>query len=316
MKIKNDRFYSLGFTLFFVISVFISKCNLPIDKDKRFPYVIYKPDNKYVLQHKLTEVSGLSFISDREVALIEDESGSVFIYDLGKNVVERKITFDKKGDYEDVEMVGDTAYVLRSDGKIFELENISGSRSQLKENKYNTSLSRQNNTEGLCYDNKSKLLLIACKDKPGIGKTGKKYENKKAIYSFNTETKTFSDTPYVLIDINEVQKTARGVHTNAIRKLIRFYTDNRESHDFEPSGLSIQPLTGDLYIISSVGKLLVIVSPEGKLLNVIKLPPSIFKQPEGIAFDSIGNMYISNEGRNGKGNILRFNYVKDQSFTL
>jgi DNA-binding beta-propeller fold protein YncE len=76
--------------------------------------------------------------------------------------------------------------------------------------------------------------------------------------------------------------------------------------------LAIHPFTRDIYVIASVGKLLVVLNPEGKIKHVIKLPVSVFKQPEGIAFDSAGNLFITNEGRNGKGNILKFLYLKDE----
>jgi uncharacterized protein YjiK len=37
----------------------------------------------------------------------------------------------------------------------------------------------------------------------------------------------------------------------------------------------------------------------------------MFKQPEGIAFDNAGNLYISNEKGNGNnGSILKFIYQK------
>ena len=44
------------------------------------PYDIKSPSEKYVLDSKLKEVSGLSFVSDKEVALIEDENGTIFFY--------------------------------------------------------------------------------------------------------------------------------------------------------------------------------------------------------------------------------------------
>jgi uncharacterized protein YjiK len=40
------------------------------------------------------------------------------------------------------------------------------------------------------------------------------------------------------------------------------------------------------------------------------LNPSLFKQPEGLAFDRRGNMYISNEGAGGDANVLLFNYKR------
>ena len=46
---------------------------------------------------------------------------------------------------------------------------------------------------------------------------------------------------------------------------------------------------------------------EGKVQDVKELDPKLFRQPEGICFSPIGDMYISNEGQGGKGYILKFN---------
>jgi uncharacterized protein YjiK len=45
--------------------------------------------------------------------------------------------------------------------------------------------------------------------------------------------------------------------------------------------------------------------------EVYKLDPSVFEQPEGMAFDSANNLYISNErGNVVQGNVLKFIYQK------
>ena len=81
---------------------------------------------------------------------------------------------------------------------------------------------------------------------------------------------------------------------------------------FKPSGIAIHPIDGEVYIISSVGKLLIILNRSGKVQNVIELDPKIFRQPEGICFSPKGDMFISNEGQGGKGYILKFKiYEKD-----
>jgi uncharacterized protein YjiK len=56
--------------------------------------------------------------------------------------------------------------------------------------------------------------------------------------------------------------------------------------------------------LSSVGKRLAAFSPAGKLLSVVNLDVSIFKQPEGLAFNSKGEMMISDEGKGGKANLV------------
>jgi hypothetical protein len=75
---------------------------------------------------------------------------------------------------------------------------------------------------------------------------------------------------------------------------------------FQPSGIAIHPRSEEIYIISSVGKLLIILNREGKVLDVKEFDPAIFRQPEGICFSPEGDMYISNEGQGGKGYVLKF----------
>ncbi len=307
MKLKNN-FYSMGFIILF-LNISLSQCKNQVTQKLEFPYVISKPDEKYVLQHNLSEVSGLSIISADEVALIDDEKGSVFYYNLKQSATMREVSFSKDGDYEDLKVTGDTAYVLRSDGTLYELKNLQKGGESIVTTKFNTGLSKENNTEGLAYDDKRGMLLIACKGKPAIKSSGEDYKDKKAIYGFNLETKQLSEKPIILIDEVAVRKMTYSIRKNAIDKIIHFYSKNRQS-DFEPSGLAVHPINRDLYVLSSVGKLLVILDPQGKLKHVVKLPPQLFKQPEGIAFDLSGNMYISNEGRKGKGNILKFLYEK------
>ncbi|MBK7408618.1 MAG: SdiA-regulated domain-containing protein [Saprospirales bacterium] len=79
---------------------------------------------------------------------------------------------------------------------------------------------------------------------------------------------------------------------------------------FAPSALAIHPLTGHLYLLSSVGKLLVVLDREtGAIIYVQKLKKSVHPQPEGICFDPDGTMYISNEGKDGNGLIHKFAYL-------
>jgi uncharacterized protein YjiK len=308
MSFNKNNLYSVNFVLFIVCSTFISKCTAPLNKVHNMPYPLKKPDKVYVLQKSLKEVSGLSFVTDSEVALIEDENGSIFFYNLDQKKISKTISFAKDGDFEDLKMLGDTAYVLKSDGTLFEVKNFKEGQPALSVNKYKTRLTKNNNTEGLCYDDKQHELLIACKDSPGYYE---KYKNKKAIYSFNLQTKKLSDTASILIDVNEVELMAYGTHQNFLNKLLRFYRHTKIK-GVEPSALAIQPFTRDIYVLSSVGRLLVIVDENGKLKKVVKLSIELFKQPEGIAFDTSGNLYITNEGRNGKGNILKFLYSNTQ----
>ncbi|RYF96372.1 MAG: SdiA-regulated family protein, partial [Chitinophagaceae bacterium] len=76
---------------------------------------------------------------------------------------------------------------------------------------------------------------------------------------------------------------------------------------FRPSGLARNPVTGEWFIISSINKLLVVTDQNWKVTEACQLDGNMFNQPEGIAFDKQGNLYISNEGDDlSQGNILKF----------
>jgi uncharacterized protein YjiK len=80
---------------------------------------------------------------------------------------------------------------------------------------------------------------------------------------------------------------------------------------FKPSAAAIHPISGEVYIISSVNKLLVIADKEGKAREIYHLDEGVFKQPEGIAFEPDGTMIISNEAAGqGVANLLIFPYNK------
>jgi len=307
MHTGRNKLSAVGFLLI-AIATFISKCTAPLDKEHAFPYDLSEPAEKYVLQRKITEVSGLSLVSRSEVALVQDEDGILFFFNLDEGKVTNKVVFAGKGDYEDLRVMGDTGYVLRSDGTLFQLMNLSHASSGIGKTIIKTGLTSKNNTEGLCYDRRRQALLIACKNDPGEHSTG---EKEKAIYSYNPHTRVLSDTPVVRIRIHDVEKLAYGMGQNIVQKYMRFYRKTKQS-TFQPSGLSMNPVTGDLYVISSVGNLLVVVDSTSKVKHAIRLPRKIFKQPEGIDFDPSGNLYVSNEGRSGKGNVLKFPFMKEE----
>ena len=128
--------------------------------------------------------------------------------------------------------------------------------------------------------------MIACK-----GNSNKNEKGIRLIYEFLLEDKNLNQQPILTIS----QKEIRSKY-------------NIKNH-FDPSGIAVHPITKNIYILSSVGKMLVECNPKGKLQKVDNLNYSHVQQPEGISFDINGDLYISNEAKGGKFNILKFNYL-------
>jgi len=254
-------------------------------------------------------VSGLNMVTENISALIDDEKGAIFFYDLKNNKVVSTVHFAPKGDWEDLVVGNDTAFALKSDGTLVEITSLKDNGKEVVKQTFRTGLSKDNDTEGLCYDRKNSRLLIACKNKPGLKNSSEKYKGKKAIYAFDLNTKRLLDTPVFLIDEAKVESHIFAMQKNLIRKFMKVFQIEAKN-TFQPAGIAIHPLTDDIYVISASGNILVVLNQKGDILKSVKLPSSIFIQPEGITFDPSGNLFVSNEGKAGKGTVLKFLYNK------
>jgi len=269
-----------------------------------FPYELDQPDKSWELPKKLEEISGLGYIDKHRLVCVQDEKGNIYIFNLKSGEVERKVEFGDDGDFEGIEIVNKNAWVLKSNGTLYEVKDfLKDKEPQVK--KYKTALSAKNDTEGLCYDPISNNLLIACKGNPFVDKkSGKEF---KAIYTFDLKTKLLKSKPIFLIEMDTIKfyKNYNTMSEMGI-EVLAYLDDSKGDLSFQPSGIAIHPITGNFYVLGSVGKLLLVFSREGEMLAIIDLKSKVHPQPEGICFSPDGTMYISNEGDGGDGTILKF----------
>jgi hypothetical protein len=234
----------------------------------------------YVLKKTLLEVSGIVYLGNDSMAAINDEKGELFMVDLKDNS-STKYQFKGKDDYEDMVKTDSFYYVVESDGDILEITyppNVKATSYDYPENEKKTEF------ESLVWYKKlNKLVLISKDERDRMGGI--------TAYSFDLATKLFDTTAFFNISLRDI-----------FTKLQNY------SADCKPSAAALHPITNQLYIIASVGKLLLICTADGKLQKLYKLNPAQFPQPEGISFADNGDMYISNEGLDGKATILKFPY--------
>jgi uncharacterized protein YjiK len=239
---------------------------------------------KWNMPKELTEISGLSYKDEKQFACVQDELGKIFIYNTATSSVEKQISFGAAGDYEELAVVDKTIWVLRADGKLFEVSNLDAANPTVKE--YSTPLTIKQDSEGLCYDKKNHRLLIAIKGaEPGT-------EDYKGIYAFDIASKTMAGQPVYKIDLLDKVFGNNG-------------SGKKKKGSINPSGIVIHPLNGDIYIIDGRHPQLLVIDASGKIKKLYQLSAKDFSQPEGIAFNSAGDLFIANEGTNQPGNILQ-----------
>ena len=257
-------------------------------------YDLKTPAAKYFLPYILEEISGLSYVKPGVLASIQDEDGKIFFYNHKDRKIENDFRFGKSGDYEGVEIVGNTAYVIRSNGTIFKFPiDEKFHLSQVEE--IRTKLKKANDVEGIGYDRRKNNLIIACKGDASLKKDQKL--KGRAVYKFDLEEKKLSKKPKFRITKSDIK--------NFLEKHNDFeYEENRIN--FHPSGIALHPHQDLFYIIASTGKLLVITNRDGKIKGTAPLDPRLFGQPEGICFAPNGDLFIASEGQGDKGYILKF----------
>ncbi|MAZ26170.1 MAG: hypothetical protein CL868_03705 [Cytophagaceae bacterium] len=243
----------------------------------------YEVTQTWEMPDELAEISGIAWIGSNKIAAIQDEDAIIYIYDLDSRQVIKKIPFGDHGDFEAIAVRGEDAYVMESDGKLFEILNYQSEDRQI--NTYDTPLTGKNNIESLALDRGKENLLIIPKDKDT------KDEDHKAIYYFSIDEKEFKAKPYVNIDLKS--------------KKLEEFEKKKSYKTLRPSEIAVHPGTGEVYLLEGVDPKLLILDLEGKIEKIYTFDDDVFPQPEGMTFTPMGDLFISNEGRGSSpGNIL------------
>jgi len=258
-----------------------------------FTYHLAFPDQKVLLPPILKEISGIAVIDSVRLAGIQDEDGRVFIFRISDGVIEKTIPFSENGDYEDIVITQEAIWVLKSNGTIYSIkQNDTTSPSVTR---FKTRLTARNDCEGLCYMPVLNCLLIACKGSPALKKDPPATDC-RAIYRFSFETSDIDTIPYIVINTQELVSKEpmdwyQGVSTRMANRL-----SQNGNIVFQPSGIAVHPVTGNLYILAHVGKMVLITDERGKILGRLAIDPALLPQPEGICFDANGMLFIASEG--------------------
>jgi len=244
--------------------------------DRAIPFNISNPKLKIELSKELKEISGLTWLGNNEIGAVQDEAGIMYILEASSGEIKNKIKFSLPGDFEGIALAGTCIYAITSSGMLYYFDRNNPNDI----NRIKTPLSWRNDAEGLCYDEENEQLLVVCKENGSISDS--KFKG-KSIFSIRLSDHYFSKTPLVTIKKKELESF-------------------KKVEKFKPSAIAIDPLTKDVYILASVGKILIVLNPDYSIKAVIKLPSKLYAQPEGICFSQKGDLFISNEGQKDKAN--------------
>lgn len=270
------------------VAVLNNSCNPKRIVYKSPPHYDFSKPQVFKLDLKIREISGLAWDNKKDEFLTHnDEKGIVFYLDKESKIIKRDFTFsEKKGDYEDIVMLNEVPYVLRSDGMITKIITDSSGK-QYGSEAGKLGLSGTNDFEAMYADVSRKALMVVCKNCD--------MDEKKtvSVFAFYPDSIGFVEKPVFTIDAAKVAELSP-----------------RKTSKLQPSAAAIHPQLKKLFILSSASNQLVITDLDGNVESVYMLAKKLFPQSEGITFKSNGDMYISNEGGvSAKGTIIRFAYI-------
>ncbi len=275
-------------TLYCLYAVTVFGCTPQEKKEKTLSeYDLQSPD-KFFMPESIFEISGITFNKGESdtVYAIQDEEGKLFKLALGvKKQVHTK--FGKKGDYEDLAIVKNQVFILKSTGALVSFPLAAASEDEVDGAKEWKHIAPKGEYESIYGDEESGKLYLLCKN---CAQDDPKNRVSGFIFTYNDSLSTAGDFH---IDVAQIKDKGVKMKTG-----------------FKPSGLAQNPITKDWYIISAINKLLVVTDSNWKVKETSHLDAEKFVQPEGIVFDKSGTMYISNEGSDiSEGNILKFGRI-------
>ncbi|MEO5647427.1 MAG: SdiA-regulated domain-containing protein, partial [Chitinophagaceae bacterium] len=185
---------------------------------------------------ELNEISGIAYDSASDMLYaVEDEDGILYSMSMKKPELPTRIAkFSKKADFEDIVILGEDLYVLFSNGDVIKVKiNNPGEIVQ----KYKFTDADRNEFETLVYDASLNKLLLICKDCKG---DKKKYAS---VWQLDISTGEYKSS-----DVRVKAADLDGYPLDVALK---------------PSAAVIDPISGDMYVLSSVNKMLIITDSSG-----------------------------------------------------
>lgn len=272
---------------------FLFSCTSDQYQYSNIDYNTFQKPVKYIeLDEILDEISGLEYFGNDQLICINDEVGTLFIIDLKSSEIVEKINFDVKGDFEGIACNNKLIYAITSEGLLYEI-NYDKNR---KPQSYQIDIEGKE-IESLTYYN-GKIYTMT-----------KQIDDAKEmiVYSLDPANLKSKIKKEFSIDLQTIKNfLAKDEDESILKEFTKFISGDDIYNFVRPSGIAFDQKTNHLLILSHHNRFLLETDTKGMLHKIIYLSSDKFYQPEGIAVAPDGRIYISNESRGHKPNILQF----------
>jgi uncharacterized protein YjiK len=266
-----------------------------VEPTPQFPYDMSYPYAYFELDDILKNISGLTPSKDpKTITCIQSEDGKSYDIDRKTGKIVSSTFFVTEGEFQGIEMVGDTMFAVKSSGQLFKIYGLKSASKTVKA--VRTALPRTESIEGLGYDLMNNRLLMSSKGQ-------KEGDFSKKIYEMDIKTNATNPIPAYEITLANVKGFLTEKKAN--KEYQKLYEDfvakaNAKSFDFMPSSVAVHPTNQNIYVLSALNNVLLVMNQGGEIVEMSKLKKDLHIAPNGLCFDEEGTMYISNEAKDGK----------------
>jgi hypothetical protein len=234
-----------------------------------------QPDSVRSLPAALTEISGLALHRGLLLAH-DDEMGRIYAINpaTGAMGVFATLRGPVRDDFEGIAVLGDTLWLMTSRGWLYGLK-ATASTTPAAFVRRSTGLGKQCELEGLAADEAAGVLLLPCKLQP-------KDASGVMVYRWDVARGALATPAAVHIS----SASLKGAGAPRLR----------------PSAIEVLPGSRHLLVLSSSPPALIEFDGAGAAHGYARVA-SRHAQPEGLAIAASGDLFISDEGGNGKGTL-------------
>jgi len=235
---------------------------------------------QWKLPKRLREISGLALTPDERLLGVADERAIGYELDYQEGKIIKSFALGDppvRADFEGIAVLGDTIWLMTSDGLLFAAAEGADGRS-VPYQKYDTDHGDYCELEGLAQDRATATLLLVCK-----------------------QVKSKHDD----LMIFEWSASIDGIEHNrdvaVPEALIIGIIDKKR---ISPSGIAVDPQTGERVLVAARQGALVRLTAGGGLSEAILLKKKgRHKQAEGIEMTRDGRLLIADEGGGGRARL-------------
>jgi hypothetical protein len=234
----------------------------------------------------LAEVSGIAFTPEGRLLAHGDEQALIWEFDVKTRRLRGRFALVGaagilRGDFEDIQVVGERVFLVTSDAAIYEGKVVPEGRTT-EGRRRTKGLGGGCEVEGMSWDEATRSLLLLCKTT-----RSKKWKDRVVVVAVSVDDWHFEPEPRILIRESELERMTG-------------------QKGFNGSAIVRHPRTGTYLLVAGPQRAFAEVSAAGEVLGGGVLDRSRHPQPEGLAIAPDLTLLVSDEGAGGRASITGY----------